>query len=93
MDILFIHYAIYILALGVSCLKWEIFMFSSLDLMSENPERVSGLAIFSMTNNISYPSSWVLKVYADLKSLNLSFASVVRELLIHRPSILDLRRL
>ena len=37
------------------------------------------------------PQSWVLKVYADLKALNLHLSSVVKELLIHSTSILYLR--
>ena len=45
-------------------------MLSSLDLMSEHPENVSGRTILITTKKIAYPSSWVLKVYAYLKALN-----------------------
>ena len=90
MDISFIHSAICRLALGMSFLKWDIFMFYSLDLMSEHPARVSGCTIKKIKNNIAAPSSWALKVYEDLKALNLCLASVVRDLLIHRPRILEL---
>ena len=91
MYISFIHYAIYRLDLGISRLNWYIFMFYRLYFMSEHPECVSGRTIFKITKNIISPSSWVLKVYADLKALNLRLASVVKYFLIHRPSILDLR--
>ena len=80
------------LALGISCLNLDIFMFSILDLMSENPAHMPGRTIFTMTKNISSPSFYVLKVYIDLKYLNLQLLSVVKEFLIHRPIIFDLRR-
>ena len=67
-------------------------MFSRLNLVSEHPARVSVCTIYKITNNIADPSSFRLKVYVHLKTLNLRLALVVRELLIHRPSILDLRR-
>ena len=67
-------------------------MFYSLDFMSEHPAHVSGCTICIMTKNIAAPSSWISKVYTDPKSLNLHLASVVKEFLIHRNSILDLRR-
>ena len=54
--------------------------------------RVSGRIIFTITKNIAAPSSWELKLYDELKHLNLCFSSVIREFLIHGPSILDLRR-
>ena len=92
MYISFIHYAIYRLDLGISRLNWYIFMFYRLYFMSEHPACVSGRTIFKITKNIIAPSSWVLKVYADLKALNLRLASVVKEFLIHRPSTFDLRR-
>ena len=44
-----------------------------------------------MKKKIVAPSYWVLKVYSDLIDLNLRLASVVKEFLIHRSSILDLR--
>ena len=66
-------------------------MFSSLDLMSEHPECVSGRTIFTITKNIAVPSFLVLKLYSDLKYLNLILAFVDKEFLIHRPIILDLR--
>ena len=64
MEISFIHSKIYVLYLGISCLKWYIFMFSSLDLVSEHPLRVSGRTVFTMTKNVVAPSSCELKVYA-----------------------------
>ena len=57
----------------------------SLDLMSKNFARVSGHTILEMTKNIVVPSYWVLKMYEDPKSLNLRLASVVKNVLIHRP--------
>ena len=50
-------------------------MFSGLYLMSEHPACVSGHTIFTITKNISDPLYSVLKVYADLKALNLQFFS------------------
>ena len=91
MEISIIHSTIFRLALGMSCLKWDIFMFYSLDLMSEHPVHVSGHTIFKVTNNIPYQLYWLLKVYTDLKALNLCLASVVKYFFIHRPIILDLR--
>ena len=88
----FIYSVICSFALGVSCLKWEIFMFSILDLISEHHVCVSSRTIFMITYNIAVPSSWALKVYADMKSLNLRLSSVARELLIYRTSILDIKR-
>ena len=66
-------------------------MFSILDLMSEHHVRVSGRTIFTMTNNIAAPSYRLLKMYEYLKSLNLRLEAGVKYLLIHRPSILELR--
>ena len=91
MEILFIHTEICRLALGILCLSWDIFMFYSLYFMSEHHANVSGHTIFTTTNNIVAPSSLVLKVYIDLKYLNLCLSSVVKKFLIHKPSILDLR--
>ena len=51
---------------------------SGLDLMSDNPARVSGRTIFTITNKIAAPSYWVLKFYADLKALNLRLEYVVK---------------
>ena len=59
-------------------------------LMSENPAHVSGRTIFTIKNIVA-PSSWLLKVYSVPKSLNLYLSSVVRDVLIHRTIILDLR--
>ena len=67
-------------------------MFSILDLMSEHTAFVSGCKLFIMTQNIVAPSSWVLKLYADMKSLSFQLASVFIGLLIHIHSILDIRR-
>ena len=66
--------------------------FSILELMSENPAFVSRRTIFKMTKKIADPLSWVLKVYADLKSLNFRLESLAKELFIHGPIILELRR-
>ena len=52
-EISLIHLAIFRLALGISYLKWDIFMFSSLELMYENPASVSGSTIFTMTKKIA----------------------------------------
>ena len=92
MDISFTHNTICSLVLGMSCLKWDIFIFSSLDLMSENPAHVSGSTILIMTNKVADPSYWVLKVYVDLKALNLRLTSLIKYFLIHRHIILYLRR-
>ena len=67
-------------------------MVSRLDLMSDHIARVLVCTIFIMTKNIVAPSSLLLKVYAVLKALILRLALAVREFLIYRPSILDLRR-
>ena len=65
-------------------------MFSRLDSMSDHTERASGGIIFITTKNIEAPLYCVLKLYADLKALNLPLSSVVRYFLIHRTRILDL---
>ena len=71
MEISFIHSAICGLDLGISCLNCNIFIFSILDLISKHPVRVSGRTIFTIVKNITDTSTWVLKLYADLKYLNL----------------------
>ena len=60
MQIYFIHYAIYILALGITCLNWGIFMVYSFVLRSEQHACVSGRIILETTQNISASSSWLL---------------------------------
>ena len=45
MEILLIHFSMCRLSLGISCLKWDIFVFSRLYLMSDNPVHVSGCTV------------------------------------------------
>ena len=66
-------------------------MFSNLDSISEHPAYVLGRTIFYDDKTIVSPSSWVFKVHAVMKPLNLRLASVLSKLLIRRPSILDIR--
>ena len=52
-------------------MKWDTFMFYRLYLLYDHPARMSGQIGFTITKKIATPSIWVLKVYADLKTLYL----------------------
>ena len=52
MDIPFIHSAIYMLDLRISCLKCDILMDSRFDLIYENTTLVSGRTILQQKKNI-----------------------------------------
>ena len=67
-------------------------MVSIFVLISEHPASVSGHNIFTMTNNIADPSSYLLWVYEIFKALHFHFSSVGSELLIHGLRILDPRQ-
>ena len=73
-------------------LNWDIFVLYRLDFISDHPARLSRCTIFKTRRNIVAPSFWVLKVYENLKALNLRLEYLVKAFLIHRPSSLYLRR-
>ena len=92
MVILFIHYEIWRFQLWTPCFNRDTLMISILVLISQDMDCVSGNTILTTTNNIKAPLCQTFKVYQVLKALNLCFASMDTELLIHRIIILDLRR-
>ena len=78
-------------ALVMSCLNGYIFMVPRFFLMSNHLVRLSGRTISTLTNKIEAPLSWMMYACEVLYSINLRFASVFSEFMIHRLDILDLR--
>ena len=74
----------YFFVLVKSWLKWYIFVVSILVLMSDQSFDVSGNTVFTMINNIAFPSYWSFKSWDFFNSLNLHLLSVVSKFLIHR---------